>query len=216
MSKSRQICQPDNGIVADCNPAYYDLPMIKERLDRNFGLILHDVARLLRIDFDRRVRDLGLTRSQWWVLTHLFRQDGLTQTELADLMEIQKASVGRLLDRLEEKHWIRRRSDPSDRRVNRVFLTTEVEPVVDEMRRRAALVRSDALAGLSQAQQEEFVNILLHIRGNLAGNNSRADSGLDAEHKLLPPDTPRTRQPPLATVDRPQNVTLHPGILSER
>lgn len=190
--------------------------MIKERLDRNFGLILHDVARLLRIDFDRRVRELRLTRSQWWVLTYLFRQDGLTQTELADLMEIQKASVGRLLDRLEEKRWIKRCQDSSDRRVNRVFLTTEVEPVVDEMRRRAALVRSDALAGLSHEQQEEFVNSLLHIKSNLAGKNCRTASSANSDHRLLTPDIPRTGKPQLATGDQAQHVNSRPGTLSER
>ena len=108
--------------------------MQEESLDRNFGLILHDVARLLRTNFDRRVRDLGLTRSQWWVLTHLYREDGLTQTELAELMEIERPSLGRLLDRLEAKNWIRRGNDPSDRRVNRVYLTVDVKPMVREMR----------------------------------------------------------------------------------
>ena len=101
--------------------------MLKESLDRNFGLILHDVAHLLRTTFDRRVRDMDLTRSQWWLLTHLYRQDGLTQTELAELMEIEKPSLGRLLDRLELKSWIRREADPADRRVKRVYLTGDVE-----------------------------------------------------------------------------------------
>lgn len=144
----------------------------KENLDRNFGLILHDVARLLRTDFDRRVRDLGLTRSQWWVLTHLFRQDGLTQTELAALMEIEKPSLGKLLDRLEHKGWINRRSDPTDRRVNRVHLTARVEPLVAEMRRHAADVRAEALSGISAIERERFVDTLLQIKGNLLAQST--------------------------------------------
>lgn len=141
--------------------------MEQESLDRNFGLILHDVARLLRANFDRRVRDLGLTRSQWWVLTHLYRQDGLTQTELADLMEIEKPGLGRLLDRLEAKNWIKRSNDPNDRRANRICLTLDVKPLVREMRQHALAVRTHALKGLSDTQREQFVDTLLQIKENL-------------------------------------------------
>jgi len=141
--------------------------MQEESLDRNFGLILHDVARLLRANFDRRVRDMGLTRSQWWVLTHLYREDGLSQTELAELMEIEKPSLGRLLDRLEAKNWIKRDNDPKDRRVNRVYLTIDVKPMVREMRQHASDVRQQALAGLSDNQRELFVDTLLKLKENL-------------------------------------------------
>lgn len=141
--------------------------MQQESPDRNFGLILHDVARLLRTNFDRRVRDLGLTRSQWWVLTHLYHQDGLTQTELADLMEIEKPSLGRLLDRLEAKNWIKRSIDPKDRRANRVYLTVDVKPMVREMRQHALAVRQQALAGLSESQRDVFVDTLLQVKENL-------------------------------------------------
>lgn len=142
--------------------------MLKERLDRNFGLILHDVARLLSTEFDRRVREIGLTRSQWWVLTYLFRQDGITQTELAELMELQKASLGRLLDRLESKQWIRREADLVDRRANRIFLTEDVQPLIAEMRKRAATVRRDALSGISAADREQFIDTLLKVKSNLS------------------------------------------------
>ncbi len=141
--------------------------MEEERADRNFGLILHDVARLLRTNFDRRVRDLGLTRSQWWVLTHLYHQDGMTQTELAELMEIERPSLGRLLDRLEAKNWIKRGTDPHDRRVNRVYLTLDVRPMVREMREHASAVRRQALAGVDDKQRERFIDTLLQIKENL-------------------------------------------------
>ena len=157
-----------NYIVAYYILTYYHEHMIKERLDRNFGLILHDVARLLSTEFDRRVREIGLTRSQWWVLTYLFRQDGITQTELAELMELQKASLGRLLDRLESKQWIRREADLVDRRANRIFLTEDVQPLIAEMRKRAATVRRDALSGISAADREQFIDTLLKVKSNLS------------------------------------------------
>lgn len=141
--------------------------MLRENLERNFGFILHDVARLLRTTYDRRVRELGLTRSQWWVLTHLFRKDGITQSELAEMLELEKPSLGRLLDRLEAKGWVRREMDARDRRAKRVFLTSAAETPMRVMRKIAAGVREDALSGLSTADRDRFVDALLTIKSNL-------------------------------------------------
>ncbi len=142
--------------------------MFREDLSRNFGFILNDVARLMRTAFDRRVKALGLTRSQWWVLNHLFRNDGITQSELAVILEIEKATLGRLLDRMEQKGWVRREGHAGDRRAKRVFLTREVEPAIKTMRAAAAELRRDAVSGLSAAQMNEFVDALLAIKTNLS------------------------------------------------
>jgi len=151
--------------------------MLRENLERNFGFILHDVARLLRTTYDRRVRDLDLTRSQWWVLTHLFRKDGITQSELAEILELEKPSLGRLLDRLESKGWVRRMEDPKDRRAKRVFLTESAQEPMQVMREVAAGVREDALSGLSTADQDRFVDVLLTIKTNLMGESNGASKG---------------------------------------
>lgn len=148
--------------------------MLRENLERNFGFILHDVARLLRTTYDRRVRELGLTRSQWWVLTHLFRKDGITQSELAEMLELEKPSLGRLLERLEAKGWVRREMDARDRRAKRVFLTSAAETPMRVMRKIAAGVREDALSGLSTADRDRFVDALLTIKSNLMAQTNGA------------------------------------------
>jgi len=143
--------------------------MLREDLSRNFGFILHDVARLLRLSYDRRMKALGLTRSQWWVLTHLYRNDGVTQAELADLLEIDRPALGRLLDRLEVSGWVTRKDDTKDRRAKRVFLTDEVEPAMKAMRHAAAEMRKEALVGISESDQDRFIDILLRLKTNLIG-----------------------------------------------
>ncbi|MEO6021522.1 MAG: MarR family transcriptional regulator [Burkholderiales bacterium] len=154
---------------------------IKEDLSRNFGFILHDVARLLRTTFDRRVKGMSLTRSQWWVLLHVFRNDGVTQSELADILEIEKATLGRLVDRMESKGWLRREGDAVDRRVKRIYLTDAVEPSMKAMRAAAADVRREALAGLSAEEQERFVSTLLLVKNNLSqGENGSNGTKLSA------------------------------------
>ena len=135
--------------------------------ERHIGFLISDVARLMRTAYDRRIRKLGLTRAQWWVLTHLYRSNGVTQTELAETLEIEKPTLGRLLDRLQAKGWVRREHDASDRRVWRVHLTDEVEPALRTMRKIAAELRRDALTGISAAERERFVDTLLAIKENL-------------------------------------------------
>ncbi len=141
--------------------------MLREDLSRNFGFLLNDVARLMRTAYDRRIRKLGLTRAQWWVLTHLYRSNGVSQTELAETLEIEKPTLGRLLDRLEAKGWVKREHDAKDRRVWRVHLTEEVEPALRTMRVIAKELRRDALSGISAAERERFVDTLLAIKENL-------------------------------------------------
>lgn len=157
--------------------------MFREDLSRNFGFILNDVARLMRTTFDRRVKALGFTRSQWWVLNHLFRQNGVTQSELAVILEVEKATLGRMLDRLEAKRLIRRESDAADRRVRRVYLTDEVEPTIKAMRAAAADMRRDALAGISAEDRDRFVDTLIAIKTNLARVDASAAANGNGRRK---------------------------------
>jgi len=140
---------------------------MRENLDRNFGFIMHDVARLMRTGFDRRVRPLGLTRSQWWVLTFLYRREGVTQSELAEDLDIEKPTLGRLLDRLEASGWVARRPDAQDRRVKRLHLTPAVAELMASMREIAADLRTEALAGIAAEDAERLVDTLLQIKRNM-------------------------------------------------
>jgi MarR family transcriptional regulator for hemolysin len=151
--------------------------MFREDLSRNFGFLLNDVARLLRTTYDRRVKSLGLTRSQWWVITHLFRAQGVTQSELAEVLEIEKATLGRLLDRLEAKGWVRREHDAHDRRAWRVYLSEAAEPAMKTMRTVAAELRRDAMAGLSADDRERFVDLLIAVKGNLQRQENGGRNG---------------------------------------
>ena len=103
-------------------------------LTRALGFLLADVSRLMRRRFDARAREIGLTRAQWRVLTQLRRREGINQTALAEIMEIEPISLGRHIDRLVEKDFVERRADPRDRRAWRLYLRPEVQPVLDRLR----------------------------------------------------------------------------------
>src|SRR3982074_2360874 len=87
------------------------------------GFLLHDVARLLRRRFEQNARGPGLTRSQWQVLAYLALNEGINQSGLADLLEIEPITLGRIVDKLETLGLIERHPDPSDRRGGVFFLT---------------------------------------------------------------------------------------------
>src|SRR3546814_7873715 len=90
-------------------------------LERSLGFLLNDVSRLIRKRFDERARELGLTRAQWRVLGHLRRYEGYKQASLAEIMENEKVTLGRHIDRLEEAGWGGRRRDPAGRRARRLY-----------------------------------------------------------------------------------------------
>ena len=124
--------------------------------ERHIGFLISDVARLMRTAFDRRVRRLGLTRSQWLVINRLHRRPGATQSELADMLEVEKATAGRMVDRMEKKGWVARRPDPSDRRVNRLFLTAEADLIQVQLAQIADRTVDSALELLSAREREQF------------------------------------------------------------
>jgi DNA-binding MarR family transcriptional regulator len=135
--------------------------------DRSIGFLLSDVARLLRRVYDRRVEHLGLTRSQWRVLVHLYRREGCSQTELASILEIEKPTLGGLIDRLEANGWVARRADPGDLRAKRIVLTERVRPVIEDMERLANEVHVEALAGVSADDSAKLLQTLFAMKSNL-------------------------------------------------
>ncbi len=145
---------------------------MEEEYDRNIGFLLNDVARHLRTIYDRRMAPLGLTRSQWWVLTYLYFNEGISQSELAALLETEKASLGRLLDRMEGKGLVRRRQDKKDKRTKRVYLTKKAEPTLQVMRDLASVTRDEALQSLSHAEQDQILDMLRRMRDDLSVMNS--------------------------------------------
>lgn len=128
---------------------------------------MHEVSRLISVYFDQAMTHHRLTHAQWWALMHIFeRGEGLTQSELADLMQMGRASTGKLLERLEAKRWIERRPDAEDSRVRRVYLHREVVPVFTVMTEEARQLFKTFLAGISPAEEARLLAGLRRIQTN--------------------------------------------------
>ena len=131
------------------------------------GFLIHDVSRLRRSAFDRCLKPLAVTRSQWWVLAYLSREDGMTQSQLAEELDLGKVAVGGLIDRLEKGGLLRREADASDRRVNRVFLEPKSKQLIARMRKVSHRMNEQILAGLPDDRLETSAVTLDAMKRNL-------------------------------------------------
>lgn len=133
------------------------------------GFLVHDVSRLRRTAFDQRMKPLGITRSQWWVLTGVSRhgEEGIAQTELAKVLDLGKVALGGLIDRLEEGGFVERRSDPQDRRVNKVHLTPKGNGVLEKMLKIGMEMNAKVMSGISLQRQHELADMLHTMKANL-------------------------------------------------
>jgi DNA-binding MarR family transcriptional regulator len=152
--------------------------MVQTSLDQLLGFLLNDVSRLMRTHFDTRARHLGLTRPQWRVLVFLARSEGINQSGLADIIEVERMSLGRMIDRLEAADLVERRPDASDRRVHRLYLSAKARPILDEMVVLANEVQNEALDGLTDGDRERLKSILTVIKNNLTAQQSANDTGI--------------------------------------
>ncbi len=131
------------------------------------GFLIHDVSRLRRSAFDRCLKPLNVTRSQWWVLAYLSREDGMTQSQLAEELDLGKVAVGGLIDRLEKTGLVRRDADATDRRVNRVFLEPKSKALIAKMRKVSHRLNVQILSGLDDVALESTAVTLDAMKRNL-------------------------------------------------
>lgn len=113
--------------------------------------VLHELAHLMRTRFDQRARMHDMTRAQWVILLKLERNPGLTQNELANLVEVEPITVARLVDRLQAKGVVERRHDPDDRRVWRLHLLPGAAPILKEINAARAEMMTQLLGGTVDA-----------------------------------------------------------------
>jgi len=143
---------------------------MRQDLDRDLMLLLHDVARLIRVEADKRSRVYGMTRARWVLLLWLERSPGLSQKEAADMLEVEPISVARLVDRLEASGLVERRPDPDDRRVWRLYLRPAAADVLLKIGEQRDELRNFVVSGISAEARSATVEALLQMKSNLLGS----------------------------------------------
>ncbi len=136
--------------------------------DHGIGFLLSDSSRMLRRIFNERIASLGLTQAQWRALVHLSRNEGLNQVSLADLLDVQPITVARLIDKLVAAGLVERRPDPKDRRAQRLFVTEQAAPLLEQIWDIAEEIYGTVLGGFAPSEIEALAGLLERLRGNVA------------------------------------------------
>ena len=131
------------------------------------GFVLHDVGRLMRKRFEQQAAHLGFTRSQWLVLLHLAKNEGIHQAGLAEILEVEPITLVRILDKLEGRGLIERRQHPTDRRLWLLYLDPKARSSLEPLHAIGEATRAEALAGLSDADRAALLRMLGAIKTNL-------------------------------------------------
>ena len=150
-------------------------------VDTNFLFTLTEVARLVRAYADKEAVRFGITRAQWSVLAKIERVEGMKQTELAELMEMQPITLTRLIDKLCDNDWIERRGDLTDRRVNRLYLRKAGRQLLGKLSGLRSELTATALEGIHPTDAHRLLAQLETIKENV--RNAIQTSGAEQARK---------------------------------
>ena len=153
-------------------------------LKRELVAQLVETSRLLRNHIDQRAKGRGTTRAQWIVLFRLRQQEGLSQVDLADVLELQPISLVRLLDRLVEHKLLERKPHPADRRANRLFLTAKGRKLVDDLDSLRDAIATDVLSGIPETAIESTLETLVEMKARIKATGE------------IPPEADQTKDQP--------------------
>lgn len=131
-------------------------------------MVMAQVSRLMRRAFDEKARTIGVTRPQWQVLSLLTVHEGINQGGLAELLEVEPITLGRMVDRLQDSELVERRPDPADRRAWRLHLTEKARALLQQLKPMADDMVEIALEGIAPEQSEAMMVVMRRMRSNLS------------------------------------------------
>jgi MarR family transcriptional regulator, transcriptional regulator for hemolysin len=140
---------------------------LPKSLSNNLAFLISSVALQYRVMFDREMQPLGLTRSQWWVVAHIYYFDGVSQAKLAEILDVDKSAIARLMVRLEKKGWIERKPDAHDGRAMKVFLTPRVHRLMEDITSLSDFLVKQSVGKLSKTKVKDIQAGLLEISASL-------------------------------------------------
>ena len=166
--------------------------------ERDLLFLLNDVARLLRVDADKRARTHGMTRAQWGILIWLERQPGTSQKELSELLEVEPITVARLIDRLESRGMVERRPDPRDRRIWRLHLSPPALLMLREINQQRAEMTAMVTNGIDEASETIMIEALVRMKATLTRDSHPTRRAPEPVQPLISPPEPTLPDAPLS------------------
>ncbi len=137
------------------------------------GYLVNHLARLFAQGLHERIRPLGLSPGVFPALLELWEQDGLTQRQLVERLDIEQATMANTLARMERDGLVRRTPHPQDARAQLVWLTERAKALEGEATAAAKAQNAEGLAALSPEEREVFLELMRRVLATLRrGRNS--------------------------------------------
>ncbi|WP_028828848.1 MarR family winged helix-turn-helix transcriptional regulator [Proteocatella sphenisci] len=131
------------------------------------GFITNIASKKLSEEFNRRLESYGVTRVNWIAIYYIGENNGISQRELSNKMDVNESSIARLLDRMEKEEFTIRTKDLKDRRTTRIFLTDKGKSLRKSLIPLAEEFQNDVTRELSADELEVFKKVLEKMIENL-------------------------------------------------
>ena len=135
---------------------------------KKIGFYLERTTRIVKLSYSQALKEHGidLTPEQWVILDALDQADGLSQKELANKSFKDAPTISRIIDLLENKNYVSRKTAEDDRRRFQVYLTEQGEMLVTKARPVISKMRSKGWQSLDKGDYENFIRIMNTIFSN--------------------------------------------------
>jgi DNA-binding MarR family transcriptional regulator len=140
--------------------------------EQTISFLLNSICRAQRSSVSDALALLGLYAGQETFLWQLWREDGLTQSQIVERMCVQPPTVSKMLDRMEKTGLVTRRPDPNDSRVTRVYLTEQGRAIEHRVCDAWYGMEDRLTANLSADEQAQLRRLLLQVHANLSRDPS--------------------------------------------
>ncbi|MEA3108257.1 MAG: MarR family transcriptional regulator, transcriptional regulator for hemolysin [Gammaproteobacteria bacterium] len=135
-------------------------------LEERFSNALHGTARAWRQAIDRRLKYLGVSQASWMTIAVAAKaRQPLSQSELADRLAVEGATMVAMVDRLVKAGLVKRQPSTADRRVKRVVVTEAGYRLFDTVKAEAAAVRKELLSKMDPKKIEAATELLEALQG---------------------------------------------------
>lgn len=160
--------------------------MTKYDFESSVGFVVNNTAKAFQKALDAELRkNVGVTISQWRVISTLTRQPGLTQKEIADRVGIEGSTLVPIIDKMEKDGFVNRKLDNQDRRINRIYLTNKADDLWNSMIECALRIRKLSTKEIPEEQIKTMLEVLKKIAKNLTIYFDDADLTLSVLSKKI-------------------------------
>lgn len=147
-------------------------------MDKSPATSIFEQLHVLITRFRNRMRDSvatvepALTFNGMRVLMRTGRQPGVTQKELVEHSQVDKAQMARIIDHLHDHGWLERMPREDDRRVNRLHLTTQGRSLYRKLERLQDRAATEMLEACEPASQRELLSLLQQVNQSRIGSDA--------------------------------------------